>query len=227
MKRTAWLAFAFFCCSIASPSQSTTQSEKQLNFVIVAPDVAACPAVLYARHEGGLHRRVLVNGDPAPEPGLPIMLTLAGGRSPRITRATVTAYGLSIHGMNGRWQLLKAGNAHGGSGEISKTLDAVFAPGEDDTASSRLVLPGFTSVKSIELDSVSYADGSTWKPAPHRACQVAPDPFMPVDAQWRIEPSGASNGSTGQCRFSSWRDRLCYIPLKERAGTANENCSLH
>ncbi len=185
MKRTAWLAFAFLLCSVALPSQSKSQSEKQLNFVIVAPDLAACPAAMYARHEGGLHQRtILVNGAPAPEPpGLHMVLTLTGGRSPQISRATVTVHGLSIHGLNGRWQLLQTGNAHRDSGEINKTLGAVFAPGEDDTASANLVLPDFTSVKSIELDSVSYADGSTWKPAPHRACQVAPDPFMLVDAQ--------------------------------------------
>ena len=184
MKRTVCLAFVFLVCSMALPSQTTSQSPKQLNFVIVTPDVAACPALMHARHEGGLHRRVLVNGDPAPEPlGLPIVLTLTGGRSAQITRATVTVQGLSIQGLNGRWQLFQIRAAHDGSGEITKTVEAVFAPGEDDTASTKLVLSGFTSISSIELDSVSYADGSTWKPAPHRACQVAPDPFMLVDAQ--------------------------------------------
>jgi len=183
MKRTACFAFAFLVCSIALPSQSTSQSDKQLNYVIVPSDVTACPATMHARHEGGLHLRVLVKGAPVPEPGLHMVLTLTSLRSPQISRATVTVHGLSIHGLNGRWQLLQTGNAHGDSGEISKTLDAVFALGEDEAASTNLVLPGFTSVTSIELDSLSYTDGSTWKPAPHRACQVAPDPFMLVDAQ--------------------------------------------
>ena len=183
MKRTACLAFAFLLCSVVSPSQNTGQLQDQMNFVIVAPDVAACPAVMNARHEGGLHLRVLVKGDPAPQTGLPILLTLAGGRSAQITRATVTVHGLSFHGMNGTWEPLQIRTAHKGSGEVSKTMDAVFTPGEEKTASAKLVLPGFTSVSSIVLDSVSYADGSTWKPAPHRACQVAPDPFMLVDAQ--------------------------------------------
>jgi hypothetical protein len=183
MKRIACLAIAFLLFSVASPSQSASQAQNQMNFVIVAPDIAACPAVMNARHEGGLHLRVLVKGEPAPEIGLPLVLTLAGGRSAQITRATVTVHGLSFQGMNGTWEPLQIHTAHKGSGEVSKTMDAVFAPGEEETASAKLVLPGFTSVRSIVLDSVSYADGSSWKPAPHRACQVAPDPFMLVAAQ--------------------------------------------
>ena len=120
----------------------------------------------------------LVNGaTPAETPGLHLVLTLTGART-RITNATVT-----VHGLNGKWHFLQTGAARDGSGEATKTLNLAFAAGEEKTASTDLVVPGFTSVSSIVLDSVTYANGSTWKFSGREACQVAPDGFMLVDAQ--------------------------------------------
>lgn len=184
MKRTACLAFAFLLCSVASPSQITSVSHNQLNFIVPVPLSSACPVGMRARHEDGLHSRINVNG-PTPKeiPGLHLTLTLTDRRPSPITGATVTVRGLTYHGMNGQLQKLQAGAAHDGSADATKTLDLVFAADKKEIASANLVAPGFTSVSSIELDSVSYADGSTWKTAPQLACKIAPDPFMLVDAQ--------------------------------------------
>ena len=179
MKHTAWLAFAFLICSVGISAQNEGASQKQLKFVIPVPLSSSCPVGMYARHEGGFHRRVLVNGATPPEnPGLHLVLTLTDVRPTRITNAAVT-----VHGLNGKSQFLKTGTAREGSAEVTKTLNLVFAAGEDKSASTDLVVPGFTSVSSIVLDSVTYANGSTWKFSDREACQVAPDGFMLVDAQ--------------------------------------------
>jgi len=41
-----------------------------------------------------------------------------------------------------------------------------------------LWLPGFTSVTSIELMEVTYADGSAWKISGSNVCRVQPNPLM-------------------------------------------------
>ena len=179
MKRTACLAFGLLFCSVAISAQNESPSQKQLKFVIPVPLSSACPVGMHARHEDGLHRRVLVNGAaPAETPGLHLVLTLTDVRPTRITNATVT-----VHGLNGKKQFLQTGTARDSSGEATKTLHLAFAAGEEKSASADLVVPGFTSVSSIVLDSVTYANGSTWRFSGREACQVAPDGFMLVDAE--------------------------------------------
>jgi hypothetical protein len=53
----------------------------------------------------------------------------------------------------------------------------------DQTEFADLVLPGFSSVQSITLNSLTYSDGSTWNSFKGNACRVAPDPFMLVSAR--------------------------------------------
>ncbi len=180
MNRTSALPIAFLLASLALPAQDASKHQKPLNFVIPAPLSFACPVVMDARHEDGLHRRVLVNGAAAQEtPGLRFVLTLINPQSTRIVKAKVT-----VHGTNGKWQLFKADTAQTGSAEASKTLELEFtSPGDEKNVSANLMLPGFTSVTSIELDSLTYANGSSWKFAGRGSCQVAPNPFMLVDAQ--------------------------------------------
>jgi hypothetical protein len=46
-----------------------------------------------------------------------------------------------------------------------------------------MLFKGFTSVRWIDLDSITYADGSMWHSSPQRKCQVVPDRFMLVARQ--------------------------------------------
>lgn len=49
-------------------------------------------------------------------------------------------------------------------------------------ASSDLSLRRFTSVTSVDLNSLTYADGATWQASSPGACSVVPDPLMLVSA---------------------------------------------
>ena len=46
--------------------------------------------------------------------------------------------------------------------------------------SADLVLPGFSSVTFVQLKSITYKDGSSWKVdgQAEQACRVTPDPVM-------------------------------------------------
>lgn len=64
--------------------------------------------------------------------------------------------------------------------EKTLTLDERFSPEDNDEVAADLTLPGFTSVKSIQVESITYQDGSTWVVGAGQSCQIAPDPLMLV-----------------------------------------------
>jgi hypothetical protein len=104
------------------------------------------------------------------------------GLPARITAATVT-----VRGTNGKSRMVNTSQfqmqPQTASPYISSTLNVVFLPGGDQAEFTDLELPGFTSVKSIRLDSIQYADGSIWTPADGRSCRVEPDPLMLVSSR--------------------------------------------
>ena len=48
----------------------------------------------------------------------------------------------------------------------------------DGSLFADLAFAGFTSVRSIKLESIDYADGSTMDLSQHRTCTVTPDLLM-------------------------------------------------
>jgi hypothetical protein len=111
-------------------------------------------------------------------------LSLGSAREPaRVTGAKVT-----VHGTSAKWRTVPTAPGVDSSSDIKKTLDITFHP--DATASvddnegtaTDMVLSGFTSVQSITLDSLTYADGSIWTPRAGRSCRVVPDPLMLISA---------------------------------------------
>ena len=67
--------------------------------------------------------------------------------------------------------------------DINRTLDVTFTSEADGSSTAELDLPAFTSVQTVRLDSITYADGSTWKVADARVCSVAPDGFMLISGR--------------------------------------------
>ncbi|HLY41952.1 MAG TPA: hypothetical protein VKR52_12115 [Terracidiphilus sp.] len=187
MKRTVVAAFSLLLMPWISPAQSTPKFQAPKNFnpqaqtnfgIMVVPGLGACPAVIHARHEPGLHAQRYVNGASKPEaPAMNLVVTLTASRA-EITHASV-----AVHGLNGKTHLAQTDTLHAGQPDVSRALELSFVPDADQTVTSHLILPGFTSVSSIDVLSVTYADGSMWKPTEGRACRVAPDPFMLVTAQ--------------------------------------------
>jgi hypothetical protein len=187
MKHTAVFAFALLFAPCISSAQSTPIFQFPKNFnpqpqttfsVDVFPGTGACPAVMHARHEPGLHAQRYVARDSKPEaPAMKLILTLTGGRA-EITHASVI-----VQGLNGNSHMVQANTIRVGHPDVTRALELSFTPDGDKSVSTHLVLPGFTSVSSIDVVSVTYADGSTWKPIQGQACRVTPDPFMLVAVQ--------------------------------------------
>jgi hypothetical protein len=110
-----------------------------------------------------------------------IHLILTNPKSTKIAVAKVKVFGLS--GKNrvepASYSTLDLTNQTS-KFDLTKTLDVAFtSEGERDVATD-LILPGLTTVLLIQLESLTYKDGSTWAVAGRRACQVAPDPLVLV-----------------------------------------------
>jgi hypothetical protein len=149
-------------------------SSQSLNLTLVQPQ--ACPVSLAAKQAGATEMVKVGRGqNPTPEtiakPGQRIRLFLTGLAKTGKVTATVT-----VHGLSARGRIDKA--ATSGTSDLRRTMNVTFTREDEKTVWAELVLPGFTSVKSVKLDALQFADGSTRDFAGLNLCTVAPDPVM-------------------------------------------------
>jgi hypothetical protein len=183
MKRTAVFAIAFVFSSVVLVAQDTARpntvggENHTLTILQLSPAIVGCPVGMRARHEFGLHR-VYVGNHSAPEPsGMRLNFVLTSPRQEPITSASIT-----VRGLDGRSHIVQTGDRVA-SPDIEKTMSVNLIPGEDRNSNADLIAPGFVVVNSIELNSVTYSSGATWKFGGNQVCQIAPDPLMLVSAQ--------------------------------------------
>ena len=149
-------------------------------FTLVAPQpgsIAACPIGMQANQGVWNHRITIRNGDKdrVLQPfGQKISLTLKDPRHARITAATVR-----VHGLTGKNRIMQAGNQAAAS-DAARTIHLSFGTQSESGVTGTLWIPGFTAISFIELQEVSYADGSAWRTSVTRLCRVQPDPLMLV-----------------------------------------------
>jgi hypothetical protein len=90
---------------------------------------------------------------------------------------------ITVHGLNSKGRLSQAQTAPADSSEIEKIIDLKLKiDGKSDT-STDLFLPAFTSVRSIDLNSINYAGGSTWHSSILHGCHVFPDATMLISSR--------------------------------------------
>jgi len=124
---------------------------------------------LVAADENGVKRPVLA-------PRYRLLLNDVRKSGQKIVSATVT-----VRGWNGKARALPAdSDSDLKSGTIQRTLTVNLAAWGEPGVEGDFRLPGFTSASRVDLQAVTYEDGSTWKLAPTDTCRVAPDPLMLV-----------------------------------------------
>ena len=160
----------------AAPPETFTLQNGTTVVLPPAPDPAACPVSMEAR-QGIWDRTIRVReGDKerVVSPfGQRISLNLKDSHSAQITEAIVR-----VRGLNGKNRMLPTPTETGQKWNAVKTLTAKFAEEKDGSFSADLWIGGFTSVSSIELLQVSYADGSGWRISRSNLCRVTPNPLM-------------------------------------------------
>jgi hypothetical protein len=112
------------------------------------------------------------------KPGVPsqtLTMELSNLGSRNITRAQFTVHGLTAHG-----QINPATLSDPDAGTTTRQVDLSLNVAHNSKSSAPLLAEGFTSIRWIELDSLTYADGSAWHSSPQHNCSVIPSRLMLV-----------------------------------------------
>jgi len=106
------------------------------------------------------------------EPGQMIQLSIS---DPAPTRQAVAAH-LTVRGLTAKGRAVPAGNQL--PSDAQRTVDVQLTSGPDRTLTAQMWVPGVTTVQTIDLASLTLADGTTWKLPPEAVCRTSPDGFM-------------------------------------------------
>ena len=155
-----------------------------------------CPITMQARQGGGLRMERAQDG--SSQPFTMPNLTLTNPQGKRIVSASVTAKGYGAYKgttlvQNG--SVIRNDTAQSGTQAVprsdsnpqrlllTRNVTVKLRPDADDTVSGEFLLSGFVVLESIQLDSVTLADGSAWNFAPSSGCSVQPSPLMLVSGK--------------------------------------------
>jgi hypothetical protein len=105
-----------------------------------------------------------------------LRLTLTNPSSRDIVSAQFTA-----HGFSKETRAMEL-SARSNEPDLVKTIDLVLGVKGKSQASHDLSLNHFTAVTSIDLNSITYADGTTWHAPSPAACSITPSMVMLVAA---------------------------------------------
>jgi hypothetical protein len=162
--------------TLAAQDAAKTQTWTVINLGTVAGN--SCPVSMNARQGLWDHTIRVENGQKLRDGiGQRITLTLVDPHPARIVAATVKVLGLS-----GRNRIVNSKLNRNGSPDASRVIQLTSFSEEKNGVAAELYAPGFTSVTSIQLMAVTYADGSKWTTPQSKFCRVTPDPLMLVAA---------------------------------------------
>jgi hypothetical protein len=145
----------------------------------------SCPIYMHAEQRSGgdvMNARRIEPGEaprPSNGPTQRIHLILRNLKD----SADITRIKVSVHGTSGKSRTLKTELTPDEISDAAKAFDLPVSIRKDEGASTNLVLQGFTSVQSITLESVTYADGSSWSSSAGGTCRIAPDPLVLVSVR--------------------------------------------
>jgi hypothetical protein len=166
-----WLVVAVAGLAIVSTGRAETAKKK---VVASSQQQAGCPVAMVAWQAAG-------NATPA------MAKSQAAGSAPaqriqfKLTNAklgAIAAVRIRVNGWNGAAHRMPTVQVNERKVTGSKTMELKVSIGPRETAETDAWVHGLTSVNSIDLMSVEYADGSSWKAKSADACSVVPDPIM-------------------------------------------------
>lgn len=174
MKR-AYTGGLILLISSVLAAQTTAAAKSASANHAATTSASSCPVSLHALQGTGSGLMAVRNAEPTPGPLQRIHLVLGNGNTSRPVTAKVM-----VRGLSDKSQTLPAQSSDAERFDQTRTLYVTFTPENEKEVAADLTLPGFTSVSSIHIESIDYADGSTWKVASGQVCRVVPDPLMLV-----------------------------------------------
>lgn len=142
--------------------------------VFMYPNVVlGCPIGMHASQSLWNHNIAVQKGLGNEKYGQRISLNLSDSHSAKIIGAQVR-----VRGLNGKNRMLLTPTGTNQPWNATTTLNVKFVEEKDGSVTADMWIPGFTSVHSIRLLEITYADGSNWKSTGANGCRVQPDPVM-------------------------------------------------
>jgi secreted PhoX family phosphatase len=156
-------------------TRTMSQTEIQQTVAQASPMIDTCPISLHARQAGG-GDMLKVNGVPVNSVAQRLHLIVTNPDSRRVVAANVT-----VRGFANKARIVQTMSGSDSS-DAAKTMDVRFSAGSDKEASADLRVPGLTAVSEIDLNSVTFSDGSTWRLAAGGSCRSWIDGLMLVSS---------------------------------------------
>jgi hypothetical protein len=107
--------------------------------------------------------------------GQGIHLTLSN-LSPR----SIVSAQVIVHGFSNKWRYVPLSGA---DPDLARTVDVALDVKGNGEASRNLSLSHFTAITAVDVNAITYADGSTWRTSSPGACSAAPDLLMLVNLE--------------------------------------------
>jgi hypothetical protein len=188
MKCASILSLAVLLTGTCAFSQEAVTGSTA-NLVLATPplrmDRTNCPVGLQVKHGPGLpmsrNAGPTINGKPLNgEPQLTeqnqgIHLTLIN----LSTRSIVSAQ-IVVHGFSNKSRYVPLSGA---DPDLARTVELALDVKGNGQAGRNLSLSQFTAITAVDVNAITYADGSTWRTSSPGACSASPDLFMLVNAE--------------------------------------------
>jgi hypothetical protein len=185
MRRAAAVPFALLLGSTILIAQSAIaqkdiQNRKTTLQASQLPN--SCPISLHAQQSSAAFARRVDSAGPEDNNVSPkgiaqsLHLTVTNPDTRYVVAANITVRGFANKG-----RLLQTMSNQDPS-DATKTLDVRFPAGPGKEVSADLSVPGLSAVSAIDLNSVTYSDGSMWKLAAGSSCRSWIDGFMLVSS---------------------------------------------
>lgn len=165
------------------PNQDRTPALSQSATLFARPGTTGCPVGLRAQREVTLGTVIVKNGQddqsrPKDEITQRLHMTLTNSNPHDIVGIQIT-----VHGFPAKARLVPTVSAQSDASELKKTIALKINVGSNQNASTDLRLRAFTAVRLLDVDSVDYADGSSWHASAQQTCHVEPEGFMLVSSR--------------------------------------------
>lgn len=171
MKSASILPFAIMLATVSMFGQSFTLPPRI--------DPSKCPVGLQVEHSSGLFAYENAKALPA-EHISPRTEQWFDFRMTNFLPHEIVSAQITAHGFSDKWRVIPVSTA---KPDIWKTVDVALDVKGNSSASRELSLGHFSTISIIDVNSVTYADGSTWQAASPGACSVAPRLIMRINAQ--------------------------------------------
>jgi hypothetical protein len=188
MKCASILSFATILTATFAFGQAVVSSDTKLALAMPAAhmDATNCPVGLRVKHGPGLATSRSADGPTInkplphgmvqlPDQNQAIRLTMTNLSPQSIVSAQVV-----VHGFSNKWRYVPLSGA---DPDLETTVDVALDVRGNGEASRNLSLSRFTAISAVDVNAITYADGSSWRTSTPGNCSATPDLFMLVNAE--------------------------------------------